>query len=179
MLQSTDSVTLFTKISLVLQLNIEFCAQWWFFVWWKFNYHFVAPGNSWICVLFTRMHGRIKDFAQIISTKFEPKPLCLETDVHLRVLMFLGHHYVKECAYIPGGEIFELIQFFFVFFWLCSMWFCGSFIFLCFHMCKVYLHVLLYPVFSYQQREWKRFVPCCISSIDLLLIIFKIHQFRN
>lgn len=62
------------------------------------------------------MHGRIKDFAQIISTKFEPKPLCLETDVHLRVLMFLGHHYVKECAYIPGGEIFELIQFFLFFF---------------------------------------------------------------
>lgn len=84
MLQSTDSVTctLFTKVSLVLQLNIEFCAQWWFFIWWKFNYHFVAPGNSWICVLFTRTHGRIKDFAQIFSVKFEPKPLCLETDVH-------------------------------------------------------------------------------------------------
>lgn len=76
----------------------------------------MAPGNSWICVLFTRTHGRIKDFAQIFSVKFEPKPLCLETDVHLHVLLFLGHHYVKECAYIPGGEIFELIQFFFFFF---------------------------------------------------------------
>ena len=36
-----------------------------------------------------------------------------------------------------------------------------------------YMLLLLYPIFSSQQRGWKRFVPCC-----LLLIMFKICLFQ-
>ena len=47
-------------------------------------------------------------------------------------------------------------------------------------MCKVNLkiYVLLYLIFSYQQKEWKRFVPYYIWSIDLLLIMLKIRLFQ-
>ena len=60
---------------------------------------YVAPGNSWICLLFISKNTVWTCKNLIFRVKFEPKVLCLETNVHLHVLMFVGCYFVKECAY--------------------------------------------------------------------------------